>query len=290
MKSAEYIKRYFQKSTLSTNRDRHEAIFEKIQRVQDQSKRIAPASHRPNLRSHIVKSPITKIAAAAVVIVVIVLGLFELIDTGSTSGVVWAEVARKVQASPGVSFRVRDTGSKNPNKDWPKGYTIVRRFPALSRTDWYQADQIRRTVFIDWEARKVTWLAHDARVYSKKTLRDEDVRTAEEEWTDPQALVGLFLSREYRELGRKMIDGVLCEGIETTDASGWRTGFPIKSFVGQLWASVETGYPVLLEGEVTGGADGNLHWTSTADQFRWNIGLDASEIEPEIPSDYSSID
>ena len=254
------------------------------------SRQTSAFEHSLSVRSTIMKSKMTKLAVAALVIVAVVLGLSEFIGTGSGSGVVWAEVARKVEASPGVSFRVRETGSNNPNKDWPQGHTIVRRLSTLSRTDWYRADQIRRTVFIDWEARTVIWLSYDARVFSKKTLMDEDVRTAEEAWTDPQVLVGLFLSREYRELDRRTIDGVLCEGIETTDASGWRSDFQIKSFVGRMWVSVETGYPILLEAELTAGNDGNLHRTSTADQFQWNVDFDESEIEPEIPSDYECID
>jgi len=73
MKFAEDIKRYFQRATLSINPDRHEVIFEKIQRAQEQSKITAPASHRPLYRSNIMRSPIIKVAAAAVIVVAIVL-------------------------------------------------------------------------------------------------------------------------------------------------------------------------------------------------------------------------
>ncbi len=75
MKSAEDIRRYFQKSTLSTNRDRHEDIFEKIQRAQDQSRTIAPVSHRSYIRSKIMKSPITKLAAAVVIVGAVMLSM-----------------------------------------------------------------------------------------------------------------------------------------------------------------------------------------------------------------------
>jgi hypothetical protein len=71
MKSVEDIKRYFQKSTLSTNHNIHEAIFEKIQRAQDKSKTTTPASYRLNIRSNIMKSRITQLAAAAVIIAVL---------------------------------------------------------------------------------------------------------------------------------------------------------------------------------------------------------------------------
>lgn len=75
MKSVEDIKRYFQKSTLSTNDDRHEAIFEKIQRAQDQSKTTTPASYRLSLRSNIMNNRITKFAAAAVIVIAVLLSM-----------------------------------------------------------------------------------------------------------------------------------------------------------------------------------------------------------------------
>jgi len=75
MKSVEDIKKYFQKSTLSTNHNIHEAIFEKIQRAQDKSKTTTPASYRFNIRSNIMKSSITKLAAVAVIIIAVVLSI-----------------------------------------------------------------------------------------------------------------------------------------------------------------------------------------------------------------------
>jgi len=80
MKSAEDIKRYFQQATLSTNTDRHEAIFDKIHRAQNQSNTTTPASNQLRLRRLIMKNSITKLAAAAVIIIAIVLAT-NLMDT-----------------------------------------------------------------------------------------------------------------------------------------------------------------------------------------------------------------
>jgi outer membrane lipoprotein-sorting protein len=102
-------------------------------------------------------------------------------------------------------------------------------------------------------------------------------------WSDPQSLVNCCLARKHHALGQKTIDGVLCEGIETTDSSGP----PVKRFAGRLWVSVETGCPVLVEVEVID--DGSNRHTSTIDQFQWNVDLSASDVEPEIPADYRPI-
>jgi hypothetical protein len=71
------------------------------------------------------------IAAAVVAAVLVGLALFQQ----SGSGVVWAEVAQKVEASRGVTWRLRGTGSDDPNDDWPNSYTLLQRSGTLTRTD-----------------------------------------------------------------------------------------------------------------------------------------------------------
>ncbi len=226
------------------------------------------------------KNPITKLAIAAAIIVAVVLGLFEFIDTGSTSGVVWAEVAQRVQASPGVIFRIRKTDAKDPNENWPHAHTIIRRSATLSRTEWRRGDQIHREIYFNLNAKTRTWVAHDAKVYVKETMSDQEVASFHGGWTDPQGLISRGLAHELRELDPKTIDGVLCEGAEAMAPDGTS---------GQLWASVETGLPVLVEIGVSGD-DGSLRKTSTLDQFQWNVDLVESEMEPEIPADFRFMD
>jgi len=234
----------------------------------------------------IMKSPITKLAVAAAVIVVVVLGLFEFIGTDGTSGVVWAEVAQKIEASPGVIFRSRGTGSRDPNDDWPNGYKITWRSAVVTRTDRYRDGQIRRTIYYNLDTKTTILLAHDAKKYIKEATSDAQVQRAQadkDRWTDPQGLVNFCLALKHHSLGQKTIDGVLCEGIETTDSSG----LPVKSFTGRLWVGVETGYPVLVEIEAID--DGSIRHTSTLDQFQWNVDLSAEDVEPEIHTDYEPL-
>lgn len=233
----------------------------------------------------IMKNPITKIAAAAI-IVVIGLGVLEFIDTGSKSGVVWAEVAKNLEASPGVIWRARTTGSQDPNDDWPNSYMITWRSPAITRTDRYRGGQIWRTIYYNLDAKTVIGVLHDAQKYSKEAMSDERVQRAradKDRWTTPQSLINHLLALKHHALDQKMIDGVLCEGIETTDASG----LPFKSFTARGWVSVETGYPIL--GEVEAVDDGGIRHTTTLDQFQWNVDLSAGDVEPEIPADYEPL-
>ena len=285
MKSAENIEKLIKNLDLDIdiNTEKERVILGELIEAHEKSKKMKSALVEPNIRRTIMRSPITKLAVAAAVITVVVLGLFEFIGTGNTSGVVWAEVARNVEASPGAIWRARTTGSRDPNDDWPNGYKIIWRSAAVTRTDRYRDGQIYRTLYFNLEARTETWVAHDARKYVKEALSEELVRRMradKDRWTDPQGLVNACLARKHHPLGQETIDGVLCEGIETTDSSG----LPVKSFAGRLWVSVETGFPVLVEIEAID--DGDIRHTSTLDQFQWNVDLSAEDVEPEIPTDY----
>jgi len=142
------------------------------------------------------------------------------------------------------------------------------------------------TIYYNLDTKVMISLAHDHKRYMKETMSDERVQRARvdrDRWTDPQGLINCCLALEHHALDPKMIAGVLCEGIETTDASG----LPFKSFKGRLWANVETGYPVLVEIEAID--DGDIRHTSTLDQFKWNVDLSAEDVEPEIPADYEPL-
>lgn len=284
MRSLKDVEDAIAKAKAHTNERANQNVLENLLDRFARTHRNQPADLRPERWRMTMKSPITKLSIAAAIIVAVVLGLFEFIDTGSTSGVVWAEVAQKVEASPGVIFRIRETGKGDPNEQWPNGHRVIQRNATLSRLDWCRGDQIHRTVYFDLAGETEIWVAHDIGVYSKRALSDEKVqkmRAGGLGWADPQGLLNLGLSLEQRALGQKTIEGVLCEGIEATGPDG---------STGRVWVSVETGYPVLLEIEGTGEDDGSLHHTTTMDQFQWNADLSPESVEPEIPADYRPLE
>jgi hypothetical protein len=272
MRPAEGIKRLIENLSDKTSAQMDRRVREDMMRALEESNQKS-ALKEPYIRKKIMKNPITKLTAAAVIIVAVILGLFEFVGNESKSGVAWAEVAKNVEASRGVIFRARDTGSRDPNDDWPNGYRIFWRSAAVSRMDIYRGGQIHRTIYLNYDAKTTIGVFHDAQKYSKEAMSDQTAR-GDKGWSDPQGLLNLGLSVEHRSLGQKKINGVLCEGIEGTGPDG---------STGRLWADVETGYPVLVEIE---GVDGS---TGTMDQFRWNVDLLAEGVEPEIPADYEPL-
>jgi hypothetical protein len=144
-------------------------------------------------------------------------------------------------------------------------------------------------VSFNLNTKTVLWLDHDRKAYFTKPMDEEDVQSIRNEWSDPKALLDLLMSAGYKKLGRKTIDGVVCEGIETTDPAAARVNFPVKSLAARMWVSVETGYPVLGEIEVVR-ADNSQLQTSTADQFQWDVEIGPTEIDVAVPPDYQLMD
>lgn len=263
----------------------HERMLNDVLKAQERSNQTQSAIVVPNTRRHIMKSRITKSAVAAVVIGAVALGLFEIGGRGSTSGVVWAEVARKVQASQGVIFRSRDIAS-----DWredPHDYTMKYLSSTHSRLDSYRGGEIVQTIFDDYNTKTIILVDYFHKSYVKGTF--ESMRQSSF-LTDPNRMIQRFLSCEHRELGQKIVEGVLCEGIETTDLAfdGNLPDYPTSSVRAQIWVSVDTGYPVLLDTEITR-ENVQKRIGGIADQFQWDVELDESLFEPNVPDGYIDI-
>jgi len=264
----------------------HDRILGHLIGLLRQRKNQKPAAAQSDTGRTLMNSPIAKLAVSAVVIAAVVLGLLEFIGSDSSSGVVWAEVAERTQASQAVIYRIKlkhsTTGDTEPD------FFIAYLSAARCRQDAYKADQVTQSLYCDFDTRTVVWVGHEARQSMQRPMDEQTLREQHGAWADPSAWVQDFLSRDYTELGQKTIDGVLCEGIETTDPTWGVATFAVEKLVARVWVSVETGYPVLLEGQLSG-PGGDPHVAGVLDQFQWNAELDPSLFEPDIPSDYQQI-
>ncbi len=291
MRPAENIKKLIRKLHDTSSAEMDERVLGDVLRALEESEKTS-ALTQPKIRRIIMKSPITKLAVAAVVITVVALGLFEFIGTGSTSSVAWAEVAKKVEASRGLIVRCTENSSFLSNEG---DYSIKYFCPTHSRTDTYKGGQITDSYYTDFEAKTYTGVHHTRKHYLSITITPSKGGFLEkqEDWMNPRYLVQTILSCEHRELGQKTIDGVLCEGLETTDPAifGSLPGPVSRLDVHfRLWVNAETQYPVLFEWKVDAEAEGQVIANeSVMDQFQWDVELDPGIFEPNIPSDYTDM-
>lgn len=236
-------------------------------------------------RRKIMRNPIVKFAVAAAVVAAALMGATLFRSSGS--GVAWAEVARKVQASRGTVYRMQQTDADSPSG---ADHAMVYSSPTRERADYYKDGRIFRSIYVDYETKTVVYIIHEGKRYIRDThsLHQFGVQQRQN-WIDPKGLVQKFLSCEHKKLEPQTIERTLCEGLETTDPTFFGSDFPvpISRLNVQLWVSTATGYPVLFKAEVVCGEDGERRIEGTADQFQWDVELDPSELEPTIPDDYT---
>jgi len=292
MKPEDDVRQYYQRIAVKTDSAGDERVLEKVLAAQRTTEATDSVSNRLSVGSLIMKSPTAKLAIAAAIILAVVLGLFEFIGGDGSSGVVWAEVAQKVQATSGLTLRITGTGPMGPND----GYSIKYFSPVGSRTDAYKNGQIIRSNCSNYKTMTTTYIQHAHKSYISTQYSEgiEGFLEKDEDWTNPKYLVQKILSVEHRELGPKTIDGVLCEGLETSDPAV--LGAELLKMVDnielhlELWVDAQTQYPVRFDSSVTADAEGK-HFESDCvmDQFQWNIEVDPNLFTIEKPADYIDI-
>ncbi|UCH70549.1 MAG: hypothetical protein JSV29_00775 [Candidatus Bathyarchaeota archaeon] len=289
MKSPQNIKKSIKKLNIAASAQTHNRVVADLLKLMEESKKTEPVPIQPNIWRIIMKSRVIKLAAAAVIIVAVVLVLSEFIGGDDGSGVVWAEVARKVQASGSLVLRIRETGSVSLEES---DYTIKYFSPLGSRTDVYKDGQVTRSRCFNAETKTTTSIHHDdKRYYSYQPGEGiEGFLEKDEDWTNPIYLVQTILSVEHTELGEKTVDGILCEGLETSDPAVMGDLVDMVDSLDvhmELWVDVQTQYPVRFESRAVAEAEGEvLESDCVMDQFEWDVEIDPSRFELEIPDDY----
>ena len=107
MRPAENIERLIKNLTDRTSAQMDERVLGDVLRALEESKKNKSAASKPNIRRTIMKSPITKLAAAAVIIIACFTGLFLWKSTGS--GIALADVLTRIEQVTAYMYQMRST-------------------------------------------------------------------------------------------------------------------------------------------------------------------------------------
>jgi len=283
MKPADNINKFFNNAGIDTNPKMDEAVLEKVLTAHEKAKSAPP---EPNLRRTIMKSRMTKFAAAAVIIIAITLGLFEFIGTGTTSGVVWAKVLEKTEQISAVAYdmtiEIDQPGSENY-------VVLLRNYVARdygTRADTYIDDKLSKMVYI-LPNQKVGYRIYvDRKTYRRYELSDAEMARGRDPEELTTCLKNIQSGGGYTELGRAEINGVVVEGVECNgpDMGG-------EDCFMRLWVDVKTQLPVQIIMEMLGNEGGQMRpHKYLMENFEWNASLDEKTFEPNIPDDYTLIE
>ncbi|HUU16920.1 MAG TPA: LamG domain-containing protein [Sedimentisphaerales bacterium] len=268
-----------------------------VQRIAEQTSidfdKTLTQSRQP--RQHILlefltKSQITRLAAAALVIVAV---LFALNIISDGNGVVWGEVLDNIQKVGAFAYRMKLNmvgllEEKESVELEVQGWVSEKNG---IRTNTYREGKLRTKGYLSIPDRVAVTVIPSQKTYLRMTLTDELFEKIQKEYYDPRKLVEEFMKYEYTKLGRSTINGIEVEGIECRDPGIARgvaaeiAGEMIGNVVARLWAAVENDLPVRLQIEAFA-KDGEKALDVVTYGYQWDIKIDPREFEPDIPDDY----
>jgi hypothetical protein len=283
MKPADNINEFFNNAGIDTNPKMDEAVLDKVLTAHEKTK---SARTESILRRTIMKSPVTKFAAAAVIIIAVTLGLFEFRGNGNGSSVVWSQVLEKTEQIPALVYDM------TVEIDQPGGENLVCQFRNYIARDY----GTRADLYIDGKLSKITYMLPNQKVgyrvyvdrkkYRRYELSDAEMARGGDS-DDPRTwLKNLLSGGGYTELERTEINGVVVEGVEYNgpDMGG-------EDCFMRVWVDVETQLPVQIIMEMLGKEGGQMRPCKyLMENFEWNASLDEKTFEPNIPDDYTLIE
>ncbi len=242
---------------------------------------------RLNFWRIIMKSPVTKLAAAAVIIITVLAGIYFI--TGKPPAVTccaWAQIADRIEQFKTCVCRmhVRQTGGPQGTQEVDADMYISSDYG--NRMDTYVDGNLAMQAYVLPGEKIMISVIPPAKKYMRMLLTDDYLAKMKQQGQDPRDMVKNFMLGEYTELGRDTIDGVEVEGIEVVNPPPVRGIY--DNFVGKLWVDVDTELPVRLEFEaqVSAGAD-KIDLSMVMDDFEWEVELAPAVFEPNIPADYT---
>jgi len=241
----------------------------------EQLKQKYSAETQPNIWRIIMRSRISKLAAAAAIIVVLL--AFDPFGFMNSGSVAWAKVAQRVEQIEtfmfGLTIKLSDPNSKDVTDQ-----TTARWIIYLSEKYGFRMDIGAGGNFVSWyvapDANEMIMVVPGEKELIKWPLPADIQEKMPEEYKDPREYISRFMSRPYKELGRSVIDGVQVEGIEVKNPP--TNGEQLENAVGRLWVDTETELPVRIE--IEGLANGKMaQWVM---DFKWAEAVDSSLFDP----------
>jgi outer membrane lipoprotein-sorting protein len=295
MQSADRIRALFRNSKLAVQADTDEQVFQDILRAHNESKGNEPVcasvDRAPGLWRITMRSPITKLAIAAAVIIACLAGVMMWKGTGAS--VALADVLARIEQVTAYRYQVSMTmtgqapGTARPLNEQIHGTVLTAQGlgqkATLDTVDANNALSMRQEIFILTQKKALLTLIPAQKQYVQLELDDTMLKRVESQNNDPRYMIQQILDCNYVRLGRSTVDGVEVEGFETTDPrylAGMMGQVDVK-----IWVDVKTQLPVRSEMDA---APMSIHMHCVVSDFEWNVSIDPSEMEPVIPADYTT--
>lgn len=255
----------------------------------------------PEILKQIMKCRITKFAAASVFIVVIT-GLHQFSNSIRSTSIAWADVAQKLEKVSSYKAQARRVLTEAGQEEPFFQCEIFRYFsPAYGSIEKsYVDDELVMLAYCSISKKLALIVLPLDKVYYRFDLNEDLLSLIK--YINPaniDGIIKLFGSEKCSRLGSRNIDGVTSEGFEIKDVNIFshvpRFLLRPEDINIRLWVNEETLLPIKIEGDgfigkglMTGFK--NFRYKEVMYDIEYDVEIDESIFEPNIPDDYMLID
>lgn len=283
MKSVKDIKQSIRKLKVESSDEIHGRVLDKLLRVLDKLKR-QTAVKQANIWRIIMRNKITKLAAAAVVIIAVFIGIHYPGGSINGASVAFGEVLGYIQTSSYTfDLTVETTAEKQPSE----AFTMQAMVVELGRLRIDCSAPVGKISSItDFNTGKSLLLFHQNKA---GVLMEEPVLKMKDGIGGIYALFSKPIENLWNlhdgtqeNLGEKQIDGQSVTGFRVFQED------PYFEYDITIWANITTGGPVLVEvlSEPLDASYPSIKWTMK--NFNLDVELDEELFNLEVPAGYTS--
>ncbi len=255
MRPADNIHELIKNATIKTDPEDNKAVLDGLLDRMDRAEGVHINAPRQNIWRIIMKSKITKLAVAAVIIIAVLLGL-EFIGGPSTASIAFAEIVQQIRQARTVTFTT----------EIQMGQQIMRVENTRKEPGLKRALMPGGLVFISDLARKKSiTINHSEKQYTERDLEDaqtqdffEDMRT--------------LPNRANEILAKKEMDGHIVQGFRVIE----------HGIDAICWIDVQAGDLIRIEGQFPNAPNTRI----VATDFKFDIELDDTLFSLTPPDGY----
>jgi len=263
MRPADNINELIKKLHLKASADLDKRVHDDISRTLAKSQKTESVRTEPNIWRTIMKSPITKLASAAVIIIAILIGVHYLGGSIDGASLAWAEVAEQISSHTKYKCRQRVVREQGPQVPTMQVYHLnlqQRRQEvedgSIHIIDMRGTDAITVELYPDQKKAVVT------KIIGTGTRRDPDVID----------MVKRFEQESTEKLGTKKQNGKILHGFRHQ---------PNEHNDFTVWVDAKTKLPVEIELKHL-----QRGQTIFMDDFEFDFELDPSAFSTDVPDGY----
>jgi tetratricopeptide (TPR) repeat protein len=242
------------------------------------------------VRRIIMRNPVTKLAAAAAIIIAILVGLPFL--SSNSSSIVLADVLERIEQTGAFMYKMKMTMTifaNSPRKQQIRGIaTISKEYGMKAQveiTDPNIGEAMIHQMYLLLDQKLMITLIPEKKKYMRMELDDKLLASKKKENNDPREMLKQILACKYTELGRSEINGIEVEGFKTTDPDF--AAVAVDEIEMTLWVDVKSWLPVLWEMDMKMNEQMTIHGIFY--DYQWDIPVFESDFKPVIPADYTSM-